>query len=188
MRADGNGNHVIDEGDFLMWRSHFGEVMPLGGGAAAASASARPPRAPSIVANSAPVVKAALPTVTWTDEKEKATLASHRQPSKILAPLMSQTETNASASHELPFAGLRHRGPVRSVSAPLLHVLPSQDPRQDRLLLAWLASLDLQYPSSDVNRDAFVVHQAADDRLSDCEAVDELFGLLGVGQEVLPTI
>jgi subtilisin-like proprotein convertase family protein len=181
MRADGNGNHVIDEGDFLMWRSHFGEVMPLGGGAAAASASAQPVPAPSATATVAPILEAEVSAqASAVAPVESAEASFSRQVGgQTSMPAFDRTEAVATANHVLPLTGPRQMGPVGSAAAPLAHVLPSQGPRQDQLLLAWLASLDSQYPSTGSDADAFVVHQAADNRLSDCEAVDELFDLWG---------
>ena len=181
MRADGNGNHVIDEGDFLMWRSHFGEVMPLGGGAAAASASAQPVPAPSATATVAPILEAEVSAqASAVAPVESAEASFSRQVGgQTSMPAFDRTEAVATANHVLPLTGPRQMGPVGSAAAPLAHVLPSQGPRQDQLLLAWLASLDSQYPSTGSDADAFVFHQAADNRLSDCEAVDELFDLWG---------
>ena len=33
LRADGNGNELIDDGDYAIWKSHFGETYSFGGGA-----------------------------------------------------------------------------------------------------------------------------------------------------------
>jgi hypothetical protein len=178
MRADGNGNHVIDEGDFLMWRSHYGQTMPVGGGgSAASSASAVLPRTPRVtpIAVRTEVTAMAASSAIELDEKEQATLVAKPQP----APNLSQPVV--AADRALIFEPVSSAGVVTDPASPLAPVLSTSGLRQDRLLAAWLASLEVEEPSSDDAADSFAADQTADDADSESAAVDELFELIGTG-------
>jgi predicted outer membrane repeat protein len=173
--ADGDGDGVIGQGDYNVWRSHFGNSLPAPAAGALSLASQEMVAAPSAeassiatgaVASSISTSAVAVITLPLTNEVSEP-VPGPAQPA-IRSELLQFANAKVSEHH----AGARQHGPLSGVG--------SNAPLNDNALLAWLSSSGLQ--ESRRTDDAGFSRHSSDDLAQDDSSensdVDEIFASL----------